>query len=159
MKASSAQAVSCCNCDKPKINYAALAWQLYIHVWLWDWSGYSAPSTKELHGLWYCPVLVSWVVYFLKADLVLNYLLFNLKPRIYYYIATNYAASGQWLTVVAQLEEWSLPTPEVRGSNPVIGEILFMYSLSTVLKNKIKLFEQNPAVRSPCIGYYVQAYA
>ena len=24
---------------------------------------------------------------------------------------------------VAQLVEWSLPTPEVRGSNPVIGKI------------------------------------
>ena len=25
-------AVSCCACDKPKINYAAHAWQLSIHV-------------------------------------------------------------------------------------------------------------------------------
>ena len=36
----------------------------------------------------------------------------------------------------AQLVEWSLPKPEVRGLNPVIGEILFMYSLSTVLKRQ-----------------------
>ena len=26
-----------------------------------------------------------------------------------------------WAVVVAQLVEWSLPIPEVRGSNPVIG--------------------------------------
>ena len=32
MKAVSAEAVSCCVCDKPKINYAALAWQLSMHV-------------------------------------------------------------------------------------------------------------------------------
>ena len=38
--------------------------------------------------------------------------------------------------VVAQLVEWSLPTPEVHGLNPVIGKILFMYSLSTVLKRR-----------------------
>ena len=37
---------------------------------------------------------------------------------------------------MAQLVERSLPTPEVRGSNPVIGEILFIYSLSTVLKGR-----------------------
>ena len=28
------------------------------------------------------------------------------------------------------------PTPEVRGSNPGIGEILSIYSLSTVLKRR-----------------------
>ena len=32
-----------------------------------------------------------------------------------------------WAVVVAQLVEWSLPTPEVRGSNPVIGKNLFVY--------------------------------
>ena len=30
--------------------------------------------------------------------------------------------------VVAQLVEWSLPKPEVRGSIPVIGKNLFIYS-------------------------------
>ena len=38
--------------------------------------------------------------------------------------------------VVAQLVEGSLPTPEVRGSNPVIGKLLNIEHciLSTVLK-------------------------
>ena len=37
--------------------------------------------------------------------------------------------------VVAQLVERSLPIPEVRGSNPVIGtKLLNIYLLSTVLK-------------------------
>ena len=40
--------------------------------------------------------------------------------------------------VVAQLVERLLPTPEVRGSIPVIGEILFIYSLSIVLKRRKK---------------------
>ena len=44
--------------------------------------------------------------------------------------------STPWAVVVAWLVERSLPTPEVRGSNPVIGEILFIYSLSTVLKGR-----------------------
>ena len=37
--------------------------------------------------------------------------------------------------VVAQLVEWSLPIPEVRGSNPVIGKNLYILNiclLSTV---------------------------
>ena len=37
--------------------------------------------------------------------------------------------------VVAQLVEWSLPIPEIRGSNPVIGKKLFISNiclLSTV---------------------------
>ena len=37
---------------------------------------------------------------------------------------------------VAQLVEWSLPIPEVRGSNPVIGKILLnICLLSTVYWN------------------------
>ena len=32
-----------------------------------------------------------------------------------------------WAVVVAQLVEWSLPIPEVRGSNPVLGKNLFIY--------------------------------
>ena len=37
--------------------------------------------------------------------------------------------------VVAQLVEWSLPIPEVQGSNPVVGKNLFILNiclLSTV---------------------------
>ena len=34
--------------------------------------------------------------------------------------------------VVAQLVEWSLSTPEVHGSNPVIGKIYIKYLWSTV---------------------------
>ena len=32
-----------------------------------------------------------------------------------------------WAVVVAQLVEWLLPIPEVRSSNPVIGNNLFIY--------------------------------
>ena len=42
--------------------------------------------------------------------------------------------------VVAQLVERSLPTPEVRGSNPVIAKLLYRYTiclLSTILKRQI----------------------
>ena len=30
---------------------------------------------------------------------------------------------GDWVVVVAHLVEWLLLTPEVRGSNPVIGKL------------------------------------
>ena len=40
--------------------------------------------------------------------------------------------------VVAQLVEWQLPTPESRGSNPVIGQF---YLLSTVSKDENKIKE------------------
>ena len=44
---------------------------------------------------------------------------------------------GQWF--VAQLVERSLPTPEVRSSNPVIGEIFLQHCLlSTALKRQNK---------------------
>ena len=39
--------------------------------------------------------------------------------------------------VVAQLVERSLPTPEVRGWNPVIGEILF--TVNCIEKTKLKI--------------------
>ena len=41
----------------------------------------------------------------------------------------------EWAVVVPQLVEWSLPIPEVRGLNPVIGKKLFILNiclLSTV---------------------------
>ena len=37
---------------------------------------------------------------------------------------------------VAQLVEWSLPTPEVYGSNTVIGKVYITYVLSTVLNRQ-----------------------
>ena len=47
--------------------------------------------------------------------------------------------------VVAQLVERSHPTPEVRGSNPVIGKFYQTYILSTVLKRR-KLKKQRPGM-------------
>ena len=49
------------------------------------------------------------------------------RPTHYNNINNNIS----WPVVVAQLEEWSLPTPEIRGSNPVISKFDL---LSTVLK-------------------------
>ena len=40
------------------------------------------------------------------------------------------------VVVVAQLAERSLPTPDDRRSNPVIGKILFIHSLSAELKRR-----------------------
>ena len=41
-----------------------------------------------------------------------------------------------WAVVVAQFVKRSLPTPEVRGSNQVIGEVLFI--INCIEKTKIK---------------------
>ena len=53
--------------------------------------------------------------------------------------STNITNSGE--VVVAQLIERSLPIPEVRGSNAVIGKILFinieqLYTVNCVLKRR-----------------------
>ena len=47
---------------------------------------------------------------------------------------TNYKPS--WAVVVGQLEERSLLTPEIHGSNPIIGKILSTYCI--IEKTKIK---------------------
>ena len=52
---------------------------------------------------------------------------------------TNFRVA--WAVVVAQLVERSLPTPEVRGSNPVIGKLLHwtfncLPSVNCVLKRR-----------------------
>ena len=50
----------------------------------------------------------------------------------------------KWAVIVAQLVELSLPIPEVRGSNPVIGKKFFisiehLFTINCVLeKTKIK---------------------
>ena len=48
-----------------------------------------------------------------------------------------------WAVVVAQLVERSLPTPEIRGSNPVIGKLLYqtfncLSTVSCIEKTKLK---------------------
>ena len=48
-----------------------------------------------------------------------------------------------WAVVVAQLVERSLPTPEIRGSNPVIGKLLYrtfncLSTVNCIEKTKIK---------------------
>ena len=53
---------------------------------------------------------------------------YGLKRHTHY---NNINNNISWPVVVAQLEEWSLPTPEIRGSNPVISKFDL---LSTVLK-------------------------
>ena len=43
-----------------------------------------------------------------------------------------------WTVVVAQLVERSLPTPEIRSSNPVIVKILYVPTIKCIEKKKIK---------------------
>ena len=50
----------------------------------------------------------------------------NQKKKIVIFDVSRVSASktiSAWAVVVAQLVEWSLPTLEVRRSNPVIGKI------------------------------------
>ena len=49
----------------------------------------------------------------------------------------------KWEVIVAQLVKRSLPTPEIRGSNPDIGEILS--TNCTLQKTKIKKKRQGMA--------------
>ena len=43
----------------------------------------------------------------------------------HYYLHSNKQKMMSWAVVVAQLVEWSLPIPEVCGSNPVISKKLY----------------------------------
>ena len=81
-----------------------------INVWL---LGKSRCSSRLIH------LLYLWVMSVYNA----------------FYYLTNVNA---WAVVVAQLVKWLLPIPEIFGSNPVIGKILFWtYLLLTVEKTKI----------------------
>ena len=59
----------------------------------------------------------------LAHRLYFRYLLLHMANRE----ALKFKELINWAVVVAQLVEWSLPIPEVRGSNPVIGKSLFIY--------------------------------
>ena len=50
-------------------------------------------------------------------------------------------------SVVAQLVEQSLPTPEIRGSNPDIGKILSANSTIEKAKNKEKEAGNGPSLK------------
>ena len=48
-----------------------------------------------------------------------RHILFPQRQQFFYLV---------WAKIVAQLEERLLPIPEVRGSNPVIGKMLYLFS-------------------------------
>ena len=74
--------------------------------------------------------------------------------KTYPSLLVDSVTAQSWALVVTQLVERSIPAPEVRGSNPVNGEILFLYSLSTVLKlkNNGQFLKNYPNLSSDC--YY-----
>ena len=41
-----------------------------------------------------------------------------------YYLTTTW---NIWAVVVSQLAKWLLPTPEVQGSNPIIGKVFIAH--------------------------------
>ena len=56
---------------------------------------------------------------------------------LFLYILSVLQKEHTWEVVVAQLVEWSILIPEIRGSTPVIGKILLnICLLSTVLKRQ-----------------------
>ena len=52
--------------------------------------------------------------------------------------------------VVAQLAEWSLPTSEIRGSNPDIGEILCTKMYNRKHESKSKEAGNGPSKKECC---------
>ena len=57
----------------------------------------------------------------------------------FYNVGNICKMSLSWAVVVAQLVERLLPTPEVRGSNPVIGKKLYWtFNVNCFEKTKIK---------------------
>ena len=97
----------------------------------------------------------------LQSDLT-KILMQNLKyqwaiPCLFFFIS-NQVKSKQivhiklcqfWAVVVAQLVEQSLPIPEVRGSNPVIGKKLFIcwtFVYCQLCSEKTKIKEKRPGM-------------
>ena len=65
--------------------------------------------------------------------------------------------------VVAQMVKRSLPAPELRGSNPVIGKLLYierLFTFNCVEKTKIKKKKQGMAHFRPtrCCSYVYLCY-
>ena len=56
--------------------------------------------------------------------------------------------------VVAQLKEWSLPTPEVRGSNPVINKILIEHLCTGNGMEKTKLKKRGQEWPIKKLGFF-----
>ena len=54
-----------------------------------------------------------------------------------------------WAVVVDQLVEQSLPTPEIRGSNPVIGKILSTQLSTNCIIEKTKIKKRMPGMAHP----------
>ena len=48
--------------------------------------------------------------------------------------------------VVAQLVEWSLPTPEVRSSKPVIRKNYIVHLLTVNIVEKMKIKKEKPGM-------------
>ena len=61
-------------------------------------------------------------------------------------LSNNMQKDGQWF--VAQLVERSLPTPEVRSSNPVIGKLLnrTFYQFTVICFEKTKIKKKRPGM-------------
>ena len=51
-----------------------------------------------------------------------------------------------WAMVVAQLVKRSLPTSEIRGSNPVIGKILSTKLFTNCIIEKTKIKKKRPGI-------------
>ena len=58
--------------------------------------------------------------------------------------------------VVAQLVEWSLPMPEVRGSNPVNGKNLFISNICQLCIEKTKIKKKRPEMAQFIKKIYVR---
>ena len=102
---------------------------------------HSFNNTKKAKS-WFLPFLL----FFLHEVIVSYFLLLLYKTFLNessLTVMTKYALRtlvntylGQWL--LAQLVKRSLPTPEVRGSNPLIGKVYIERLLSTATKIKKK---------------------
>ena len=62
------------------------------------------------------------------------------KRILIFTFVLNKYLTNNWEVVVAQLVEWSLPIPEIRGSNPDIDKIYIehLFTVSCAEKTKIK---------------------
>ena len=86
----------------------------------------------------FCSKFSIFTVFFILTEHYLRYLKFSFLFMLWFLVVLfSFLLSNhyqEWAVVVAQVVEQSLPTPEIRGSNPVIRKIYIEHLLSIVLK-------------------------
>ena len=120
-----------------------------FHCCKWPNMGKLSGHTLNQDGQFYSEffvLLLIWIKFVLDTSFgtnlsvgSFNQTIWTMRCLVFRETAVHGKENAKWAVVVAHLVKRSLPTPEVRGSNPVVGKFIyrtFAYRLSIVLKRR-----------------------